>query len=185
MSLENMMNTIKIKGYEYKVPVIRDSHDRRAQQFKNDIINTLHKIGVREDDTDIPLKPAARMAGAAMVEWIFEGHYLRYDYKMQPKFVENLYFVSKVLEREVASLLSEEKSFHDFLAEFSEPDDLEKTRREARALFELEEGVLDMGLITKRYKILAKKYHPDVEGGDSEKFKRVSNAFHVLQRELQ
>ena len=28
-------------------------------------------------------------------EWIFEGHYLRYDYKMQPRFVENLYFVSK------------------------------------------------------------------------------------------
>lgn len=179
------MTTIKIKGHDYKLPLIRDSHDRRAIQFKNDIINTLSKIGVKEDDTDVPLQHNSRVAAPATAAWMFEGHYLHYDYKMQTRFVENLYFVAKIIEREVALLLGGEKSFNDFLAEFSEPDDLEHARREAREVLELDDGVMDMEVITKKYKALAKKFHPDVDGGDPEMFKKISNAYHVLRRELQ
>ena len=38
------MTTIQIKGYEIALPYIRDSYDRRAVQYRNNIIETLRKI---------------------------------------------------------------------------------------------------------------------------------------------
>ena len=178
------MDIIRIKGHEFKLPPIRDSYDRRATLFKNEIIATLKKIGVPEDDIDIKLPRNARLGAPAKAGWIFDGHYLQYDYKRQPKYIENLYLVWKVIQKEVELFASEQKTVNDFLHEFTKQDDLEKVRKEARQTLNVAENETNIELITKRYKTLAKEHHPDSDGGDQEKFKKISNAFQVLKREL-
>ena len=57
-------------------------------------------------------------------------------------------------------------------------------RKEAREILGVEENVLDMAHIDKKYKTLAKKYHPDMPDGDLEMFKKINNAHKLLKREL-
>ena len=49
------MAKIKAKGHEFEAFHVRDSFNRRVIQFRNNIIQTLRKIGLTEDDVDIPL----------------------------------------------------------------------------------------------------------------------------------
>ena len=44
---------------------------------------------------------------------------------------------------------------------------------------------MDMGLINKKYKVLAKEHHPDMPMGSTEKFKEINNAHKTLKRELE
>lgn len=179
------MVTIKIKGYEITPLIIRDTYDRRAQQYKNNIIETLHKIGLTEDDINIKLESSAYRNAPASASWYIDGHHLYYNYKIAKKYVENLYIVFKVIELEVKALLAEQKTMAEFIADFSEERDVEEKRTEARALLGVEEHINDMALINTKYKDLAKKNHPDMPGGDTEKFKRINNAHKILKRELE
>jgi len=179
------MATLKIKGYEITVPLIRDSYDRRATQYKNNIIESLKKAGLTEDDIDIKQEPSAFKHAPAFVSWYIDGHHLYYRYKIAKKYVENLYIVSKVLEFEVNSLLTKKKTREEFIADFSEDRDVEEKRKEARTVLGVEHDVIDLEVIDARYKDLAKKNHPDMPGGDTEKFKAINHAHKVLKRELQ
>ena len=42
-----------------------------------------------------------------------------------------------------------------------------------------------MDLINKKYKELAKEHHPDMPGGNTEKFKAINHAHKTLKRELE
>lgn len=176
---------ITIKGHEFPALLVRDSYSRRALQYKNNIISTLGEIGVTDDDIDIEIEPVAIKNVPASVTWYAEGYRMYYSYKAGKRFVDNLYIVSKVIECEVASLRAGKKTFEEFLLEFSEKDDVEHTRKEAREILGVDENELDMSLIDKKYKELAKKYHPDMPDGDTEMFKKINNAHKVLKRELQ
>ncbi|MBT4805650.1 DnaJ domain-containing protein [Candidatus Woesearchaeota archaeon] len=173
-----------VKGHEFNAPLIRDSFDRRALQFKNNIITLLRKIGVVEDDVEIPLQPVAYKRGKASASWYFEGQNLYYSYGLSRKFVENIYVVFKVIEAEVDLILSKEKTVEQFVLDFSEDRDVEEKRKEARKLLGVEEDCNDLELIGQHYKKMAKEYHPDVEGGSTEKFKEVNKAHKMLKREL-
>ncbi len=175
---------VTIKGYDIKPLTIRDSFDRRAIQYKNNIIETLHKVGLTEDDIDIKVEPGAFRNAPASVAWYIEGHRLYYSYKIAKKYVENLYIVSKVIELEVDALLKGEITFEDFVSTFSEKDDIEEKRKEARDVLGIGHDVTDIAIINAKYKDLAKKNHPDM-GGDTEKFKKINNAHQILKRELQ
>ncbi len=179
------MSTIKIKGYEIVPLIIKDSFDRRAVQYKNKIIETLKKIGLKEDHIDIELQPSAFKSGPASAAWYMDGHHLYYSYKLAKKFVENLYIVFKVIDLEVNALLAGQKTVEEFMSEFSEDPEVEKTRKEARKVLGLDDDVVDMKIIDERYKELAKKNHPDVTGGDTEEFKKINKAHKILKRELQ
>ena len=173
---------MKVKGYEFKEPLIRDSYDRRAVLFRNNILESLQKIGLSEDDVDIPLEKNARMKAAASVTWYFEGHHLYFSYGLAAKFVENLYVVSKVIELGVKALLEGEKTVEEFVRDFSEDRDVEKKRKEARELLGVGD-TLDMKEVDKKYKQLAKDHHPDI-GGDTKKFQEINRAHKLLKREL-
>lgn len=178
------MTTVTLKGYEFNALVVKDSFSRRAVQYKNNIINSLNKIGVKADDVYIDLEPMVMRNLPASATWYMEGYRLYYSYKSGKKYVDNLYVVSKIIELEVADLLAENKTFEEFLADFTEKHDVEETRKEAREILGIESDVLDMDVIDAKYKELAKKYHPDREGGDIEMFKKINNAHKVLKREL-
>ena len=47
---------MEVKGFEFKEPNIRDSYERRAVLFRNNIIETLRNLNLTEDDLDIPLQ---------------------------------------------------------------------------------------------------------------------------------
>ena len=101
------MPRIKVKGAEFNFNPVRDSYNRRAQQFKNDIISTLRKLNLTEDDVEIKLETNCRIKAPAATEWYFDGYRLYYSYNLQSKYAENLYVVSKVIEFYVKAFVNE------------------------------------------------------------------------------
>ena len=178
------MATISIKGHEFNAVLARDSYGRRAVQYKNNILSVLSKIDVASDDVIIDIDPVAIKNMRASATWYAEGYRMYYSYTSAKKYVDNLYVVFKVIEFEVADLLSGKKTFEEFLLDFTEKDDVEHMRKEARKTLGVEEDVLDMDSIDKKYKKLAKQYHPDMPEGDTEMFKKINNAHKILKREL-
>ena len=179
------MAKVKIKGHEFEAVIARDSFNRRAVQYANKIIDILRKIGPTEDDIDVPIEAAAMKKAPASATWYFEGYHLHYSYTASGRFVDNLYVVFKVIEFEVNMLLNEERAINDFIAEFSEDKDVKKQREEAREILGVSKDTIDLEIIDKRYKELAKQHHPDMESGDTDKFKAINRAHKILKRELQ
>ena len=57
-------------------------------------------------------------------------------------------------------------------------------RKDARKLLGIDSDSLDLELVDKKYKELAKKVHPDTPTGDTEQFKMINRAHKILKREL-
>ena len=178
------MSKLKIKGHEFSAYVVKDSPSRRAVQFRNNILTSLRKIGLTEDDVDVELETLSAKKIQASASWYIKGHHLYYSYNGAAKFVENLYVVSKVIELEVDALLKEKKTLREFIAEFSEDKDIGDKRKEARKVLGVDEDTLDLNVINEKYKLLAKEHHPDTPNGNMEKFKEINNAHKILKREL-
>ncbi|PIN79947.1 molecular chaperone DnaJ [Candidatus Woesearchaeota archaeon CG10_big_fil_rev_8_21_14_0_10_32_9] len=179
------MTNITIKGHEIQKIHIKDSCDRRALQIKNNIIKLLGTIGVIEDDVDVSLERIAIKRAPAHVSWYFDKQHLYFSYNSTGKFVENLAVIYKVLELEITALVEERMTVDEFVAKYREEHDVKEKRKLARETLGLEHDEIDLDVINKKYKDLAKEHHPDKEGGDTEKFKEINNAHKTLKRELQ
>ena len=179
------MAKLKIKGHEFNALIAKDSFHRRAVQYRNKIIDTLRKIGLTEDDADVPVEAAAMKKAPASATWYFEGYHLHYSYQASGKFVDNLYVVFKIIELEVNALLNEERTINEFISEFSEDKDVKKQRDEARDVLGVSHDTIDLDLIDRKYKELAKAHHPDMLNGNVDKFKAINRAHKILRRELQ
>ena len=179
------MSRLKIKGHEFSAFIVKDSPSRRAVQFRNNILNSLRKIGLSEDDVDVEIETISVKKAPACASWYIGGNHLYYSYNGAAKFVENLYVVSKIIELEVDALLKERKTLQDFISEFSEDKDIFDKRKEARKALGVDEGTLDLNIINEKYKSLAKAHHPDMPNGNTERFKEINNAHKILKRELE
>ncbi|HLC65597.1 MAG TPA: J domain-containing protein [Candidatus Nanoarchaeia archaeon] len=178
------MAKLTIKGHEFNAIAARDSFNRRTLQFSNKIVDTLKRIGLTVDDIDIPLESVAIKKAPASATWYFQGYRLHYSYNGTNRFVDNLYVVFMVISLEVDDLIKEQKTTDEFIHEFAEDDDVSDQRKKARELLGVEEDTIDISLINKRYKILAKECHPDMPNGDTEKFKALNRTHKILLREL-
>ncbi len=179
------MAKIRVRELEFNLPEIRDSYDRRAILFKNNIIESLKKIGLQDYQSEIELPGNARIAAPASASWYFEGYFMHYSCNSQAKYIENLFIVSKVIELKVKELVEKHTTFQDFISYFTEEKDIAKTRKSARSDLGLPEDCRDMALITKTYKQLAKQHHPDANDGSDAEFKKINNAYQILRRELE
>ena len=179
------MTRLKIKGHEFSAFIVKESFSRRAVQFRNNILGSLRKIGLSEDDVDVEIETLAAKKAPACASWYIQGHHLYYSYNGAAKFVENLYVVSKIIELEVDALLKERKTLREFISEFSEDKDIGHTRKEARKVLGVDEDTLDLNVINEKYKSLAKAHHPDMPDGNMDKFKEINNAHKTLKRELE
>jgi hypothetical protein len=179
------MAKVTIKGHEFEAITIRDSFSRRAVQFKNNILATLKKIGIPNEDVKLELEPVAFKKLPASVTWWGFGHRMHYSYQLANKYVDNLYVISKLIEIEINALLTEKITLDEFIAEFKEDKDVEESRKEAREVLGLSHDTLDFEAINKAYKDLAREHHPDMPNGDVEKFKSLNKAHKILKRELQ
>jgi len=178
------MVKINVKGHEFEAVSIKDSFNRRALKFKNNIIASLGKLGLTVDDVDIELESNGMKKAPASVSWYLDRQHLHYSHNSRSKYVENLYVVFKVIDLEVTDLLEEKITIEEFINEFSEDKDVAKKRKEARVVLGLDHDVIDLKVIDKAYKDLAKKHHPDTDTGDTEKFKEINHAHKILKREL-
>ncbi len=178
------METVNFKGHIITPMLFKDNFQRRALQMKNKIISALQKIGVMADDVELDFSGISVKKAKAVVTWYYDGHMLHYGNNSMDKYVENLYIVTKVIEGEVEFVLNGEKSMLDFVGEFKEDDDLEKSRKEAREFFGLAHDAKDMDEIDKKYKEMARHLHPDMPTGDVEKFKKLNHHHKILKREL-
>jgi hypothetical protein len=176
---------VNIKGYSFNIVICKDSFDRRAVQYRNRILFALRKIGLSEDYVDVPLEKVAMKKVAASATWYIKGNKLHFSHQAAGRFVDNLFVVAKVIELEVEELLNDKKTINDFIHAFSEEEDIEKERKEAREVLGVEHDTMDIGAINKKYKTLAKNHHPDMPGGDSDKFKAINKAHKTLKRELE
>lgn len=177
------MTKIIIKGLEFEALTIRDSFNRRAQQYKNNIIEILRKVGATEDDVYLDLPANAIRKASASVTFYIEGRHLFLSHNTRDRYVENLYVVFKVIDLKVKALLERHISLADFMADFSEEHDVLDQRKKARALLGVGEDVEDFKVIDAAYKNLARKHHPDANG-DAELFKEINLAHKLLKREL-
>lgn len=178
------MAKIKVKGHEFEAVAINDSFNRRAVQFRNNIIASLRRLGLTADDVDIELEQNGMKKAPASVSWYIDNRHLHYSHSSMGKYVENLCIVFKVIDYEVTALLEGRVSLEEFISEFSEDVNVAKKRKEARAALGIGHEVNDLNVIDKAYKDLAKKHHPDTENGDMERFKEINHAHKVLKREL-
>jgi hypothetical protein len=176
---------VTIKGREYSVPTVKDSHARRAQQYKNTILERLRKLGLTEDDVEIPHEPLAFRKVAASVLWWFRGHHQYYSYGRCSNYAENLCVVSRVLDVEITALLTAQQTADEFIEKFREDTNIEQARKDAREVLGLAEDTVDLTLINRTYKDLAKRHHPDTVDGDTEKFQKINAAHKTLKRELE
>lgn len=178
------MNSLTIKGNVIKKPLIRDSFGRRAFFFQNAIFSNLKKLGVHEDYIHIELEPVAFKNMSAQVTWYMDNYHLHFSYNKCSKYVENLAVVFKIIEIEVEKVLNQIKTIQEFIFEFKEDEDFILHRKEAREILGLEQDEIDLQVINKQYKLLAKSSHPDMVGGDIERFKQINNAYKLLTKEL-
>ncbi|MFA6073412.1 MAG: J domain-containing protein [Candidatus Woesearchaeota archaeon] len=178
------MVKITAKGHEIDAIAIKDSFNRRAMQFKNNIIASLGRLGLTVDDINIDLEANAIKKAPAVVSWYFDNRHMHYSYGLRTKYVENLYVVFKIIDLEITSLLEKRRTLSEFVEEFSEDTDVMKKREQARAILGLENHVDDLKVIDKAYKDLAKEHHPDTDNGSVEKFKEINHAHKILKREL-
>jgi len=172
-----------IKGHTINAIPAKDSYNRRAVQYRNNLITSLEVLGLTVDDVDIELERIAIKNAPASCTWYMDGYRLYYSYNGTTKFVDNLFVVWKVIAAEIQLLLNQKKTFDEFCNEFIEDKNIEHMRKEARELLGVEHDSVDFELIHRNYKQLAKKHHPDM-GGDLERFKRINNAHKMLKREL-
>ena len=179
------MAKITIKGHEFDSVSIKDSFHRRAVQSRNKIIDCLRKLGLTEDDADIPVEKVAIKKVPASASWYLEGYHLHFSYSAGNNFAENIYVVFKVIEMEVNLLIEEQKTINEFISDFSEDKDIKEQREWARETLGLEKNELNFESINEKYKSLAKESHPDMPGGDVAKFKEINRAHKILKRELQ
>ncbi len=179
------MDTIKIKGHSIVFVPVKDNLNRRALQYKNKLISALEKIGVKRDDVELELNGFCGREDKGSVVWFFSGHRMYYEVASQKRFIDNIFLVSSVIEKEVELVLNDKKPLEEFIAEFAEDEDVHDERKEAREFFGLEHDHKDIHEINKRYKDLAKSLHPDTPTGNLEKFKELNRHHKILRRELE
>lgn len=141
---------IKIKGHEIDPVIVKNAGNRRAMQFKNNIVTALRRIGVNENDIEVPLERLAMKKTQASATWYQDGHRMHYTHGLQNKYVENLHILSKVIEIEANRVISGEKTLSDFILEFKEDKDIHDKRKEARAFFDFDHDETDFELIDKK-----------------------------------
>ena len=179
------MAIIKSKGYEFNAVPVKNSFNRRALKFKNNIITKLRAVGLTEDDVDIEIEPVAIKNVPAKASWYLDGSHLHYTYKMCNRYVDNLFVVLKVIEFEVDAVIEGKKTIEEFILDFNEEDDFEDERKAAREHLGVDHDTIDIEEINKKYKVLAKDLHPDMPNGDVEKFKALNHSHKILKRELE
>ncbi len=178
------MPEIIIKKHTYKITLSRNSFSRRAIQYHNSILEKFKKIGIVEHEIEISEEKSPIRKAPASASWWVKDDHCNFSYNKMNKYVDNLLLVSKVIDHHINMILEKEMTIEKFVEIFKEKTDISEQRVEARKFFDLDKDHINLEEINKKYKLLAKTLHPDMETGDVEKFKELNEYHKILKREL-
>ncbi len=173
-----------VRGNLIKFTPMIGSLTRRTVQFENEIGASLKKLGVNPDQVDFAKVKLPMRRLPAHADWNQKFGYCYVSHSSQKRYIDNLHILVKLIEIEVAKVLSGEQSEEQFIGKFSEDIKILKKRKEARAVLGVSEDCIDMAEISKVFKQKAKSAHPDM-GGDAEEFKKLNEAHKILKKELE
>lgn len=175
---------VRIKDYDFKQITIRDSHTRRALQYKNRIMNAFKVFGLTEDHIEIPMERMGMKKAQASISWYMWGEHLFFSYNKAGSFANNIAMVAQVIEHFLALVIEEKISQEQFIEEFVEDSDILEQRKNAREVLGVEEDSTDFEKMHQNYKKLAVEHHPDKPNGSTEKFKEINKAHKILKKEF-
>ena len=175
---------VNIKDHDFKEITVRDAYNRRALQFKNEIINSLKQLGITDDDIEVPMESLAMRKAPASVSWYVWDRHLFFSYHNASKFAENIAMVSQVIEHFVNQVLDQSLTPESFLKLFEEDQDVLKQRKNAREVLGVEKDSTDFETMHQNFKRLSKEHHPDMSDGNTEQFQKINNAHKILKKEL-
>lgn len=179
------MPLLKIKQEEYNIALTKNSFNRRATHYTNNIIEALKRLGINEDDIEVKEERLAIKKAPATASWWVEDEHCHYSYTKMDRYVDNLQVIMHVIKRHIEKLANEEISIEEFINTFKEKGNIQEQRKAARTYFELDEHHTNLEEVNKKYKQLAKTLHPDMPTGDVEKFKALNEHHKTLKRELE
>lgn len=180
------MVQLKIKGNEFSINFVNtSSYTRYARLFESNILASLKKIGISQNNIRLKEEIFPMKKAGAEVYWWINGFNCYYSYSRREKYIENLQIIAKVVDLEVSKVLSGIKTIEEFVIEFREDEDMVNKRKKAREFLGLEANENNLEVIDKKYKQMAKDLHPDMENGSTEKFKKLNEAHKTLKKELE
>ncbi|MFA6088492.1 MAG: J domain-containing protein, partial [Candidatus Woesearchaeota archaeon] len=98
---------------------------------------------------------------------------------------DNIQLAFLCIKADVDAIFRGEISVKDFETKYVEHGDVHEDRKWAREFLGVHHECGDITEINAAYKNLARKHHPDMEGGSAETFKRINDAHKILKRELE
>lgn len=179
------MTILKLKGNEFEIKFTTGSASRYAALFRNNIIACLKELCVSPNYIRIDEESNGLKKAKAEVYWYMEGRRCYYSYARQPRYVDNLQVIAKLIEIEMNKIFEGNKTPEEFVLDFREEDNLIEKRKDARTLLGFDEHEIDMEIINKQFKKMAREAHPDMERGNTERFKQINEAHKILRAELE
>ena len=188
------MTQIRVKRFDISFNEIRNGFDRKATLFCNNIIEEIKKIKLNRDFIKFPETHSAHRREFAKVILYYNHHKLIFTHNSQKRFVDNLFIVSKLIEFEIKELneknLTSEKFISKYQEEHVEGGKNDKKaqnnlREESFKILNLEEQDFNLENLNNNYKKLARKHHPDLNGGDTTEFTKINKAHKLLKKELE
>ncbi|MBN2880828.1 J domain-containing protein [Candidatus Woesearchaeota archaeon] len=168
---------------EITIPQFKDSLFRRSTALKNKIISSLKKLGVDVDGIEFSRNNPMK-TGTEHVSWYLDDRHCFVSCAKFGRTIENLYAISVVVTKKVEELINEEITFEEFIQLFTNHDtEVLDDRQKAREFFGVTDPV-DMAVVNKQYKTLAKTLHPDTDSGDHDSFQELNKWHKVLKKEF-
>ncbi len=180
------MVKLNVKGHEITLKQVKASYDRYAVMYANNIVEELKKLNISRDDIEIETNILGNKRVPAVIEFWADGHYLRFSYSLAKRFIDNLYIIKELIRMEVEEVISKRKDLIAFYHTFSEnadAKDMSKDLAAAKVTLGLSENEIDIEIINKAYKKLARSHHPDL-GGDMDEFQNINKAHKLIKKSM-
>ena len=169
------MKIIKVKGYEINfIPTI-SAIDRKAVLYCNNIIEEIKKIGLNQDYVEFLKCENSHRIELCKFSIYYENHKLIFSHNSQRRYIDNLFILSKLVEKEIQALLNNQITKQNLIDKYTQEKLEDDFRNKAIEILDLKKNNFDKETLNKNYKELAKKFHPDKEGGSVDEFKKINN----------
>jgi hypothetical protein len=175
---------IEVNGEKVEININKTKASKNINVYKKDIFRWLERIGIKSDFIHIEHSHYGYEDSFAEIRWMVNSKEYHYRCDSQETATSCVAAIEQLVHYEVIFIERGIKTFGQVMNQFRlgfDPDAPHtKTPRE---IIGVEEQSKDLGYIDFKYKQKAKELHPD-QGGDTEQFKELNQAYEQLKKEL-
>ena len=179
------MTAIEVNGKVIHIRPTKSLFKKTAYQLAQETLDSFKKIGITRDYIvlELPRNPLKRDTPAE-ISWVVNGKDHYYSCNTQETYRDNLGVISRVIYQDCYAIRNGMKSFGQVMSQFRLDYDPDSQRTKTpREILGIPEHINDKDYIKFKYKQKAKELHPD-QGGDTEKFKELKEAYENILKEL-